>query len=161
MNDPHSLDPSPDGLASSAEPAAEPGHDTGEYRRSPDSVQRITAVHSLSKIQLLRNEYLGEIDKSVRDVSWDILLELIKARQSAKSVFLSDLAMAQGISMGTLVRYINLLEEGGFISRRAREKEEAEAGVSLTLSDYGYSVMSKMLDKMREELALSFHRFAP
>jgi len=98
--------------------------------RLPTAEARITFAKRIYRTRRLRAEFFG--DALFRDPAWDILLLLYCAEGSDDRMSVSAVCAACGASHTTGIRWVQLLEEAGFVAREPNASDRRVTWLSLT-----------------------------
>ena len=92
----------------------------------------------------MRNECASILPKNMlRDIAWDLMLELFLAAEQGHRPFIKQLESIAGEPIANAMRRIDHLEESGLLSRRQDDHDHRRVHVSLTRK--GYLAMANML----------------
>lgn len=95
----------------------------------------------------MRNECAPLLPKNMlRDISWDLMLELFLAAEQGRNPFIKQLESIAGEPIANAMRRIDNLEESGLLKRRQDEDDHRRVHVSLTRK--GYLAMANMLKRL-------------
>lgn len=83
----------------------------------------------LRRLRARRNDLLGA--EVVRDPAWDILLDLVAAREEGRETCVKTLCAGSGVPATTAMRHIERLERHGLVRRRPHELDSRRAIISL------------------------------
>lgn len=107
---------------------------------------KVSALDTIGRLRRVRNRY---DDHNLDDVSWELLLELLRAEHSQQRLSVSALTISiPGVSATTSLRRIGELTTGGYVDRTPDASDGRRDFVSLTmkarrlLADYLASIDS-------------------
>ncbi len=80
------------------------------------------------------------------DVAWEILVDLDRAHHESRSLAMSDLGLDSSIPLSTILRYVQKMEEDGFLLR-AIDPDDGRRTI-VTLSEKGHTAMSAIFDQL-------------
>ncbi|HEY0414118.1 MAG TPA: MarR family transcriptional regulator [Allosphingosinicella sp.] len=112
-------------LASSL--AAQPGEPARERRRHPSSDE---ALRMLTELRRVRYRHFP--GAPFADPAWDMLLDLMAARQAGQKISVSALCMSAELPPTTALRWVNALVSAGLIHRVADQVDRRRVLVELT-----------------------------
>lgn len=81
---------------------------------------------------------------------WRILLELFLSNAETTDIAVSDISLYTNIALTTSLRYLSLLEDGGYIRREPCEMDKRRHFLRLT--DNGREVMESFLESLWGEM---------
>jgi DNA-binding MarR family transcriptional regulator len=80
------------------------------------------------------------------DAAWEILLDLKRSAQLGQRLATSDLGLAAGIPLTTILRYIDRLVKDGYVVRRDDQDDRRRVFVDLT--ELGIEAMDSVFNKV-------------
>lgn len=97
---------------------------------TPTRSRKEERVHRILKLRRSRNELFGT--NLFGEPAWDMLLDLYAAHLESGRVSISSLCIASGVPPTTALRWISLLERGGWLRREPDAHDRRRYFVMLT-----------------------------
>ena len=96
----------------------------------PTAEARIAFAQRIYRTRSMRRDFFG--DALFRDPAWDILLLLYSAEGTGERISISAVCAASGASHTTGIRWIQLLEDSGYVSREPNSDDRRVTWLRLT-----------------------------
>jgi DNA-binding MarR family transcriptional regulator len=96
-------------------------------QRPPRSIGGFAA--RLRTLRARRNELVGA--ELMRDPAWDILLDLVAAREEQRTVSTKALCHGAGVPLSTTLRYLGRLEDRRLVRRQPHPHDQRQTLVTL------------------------------
>lgn len=117
---------------------------------------KVSVLDTIGRLRRVRSRYNSH---NLDDVSWELLLELLRAEGSQQRLSVSALTISiPGVSATTSLRRIGELASGGYVDRTPDARDGRRDFVTLTkkarglLADYLASVDSCLTDRDRDHI---------
>ena len=107
-------------------------------------IYNLEALRMAKRLYLLRRRREGFFAAGLfSDPAWDMLLDLFVSGGERRRLSVSAVCIGSGCASATALRYVGLLEGGGWISRSPDETDRRRDYIELT--DAGWAGMSELI----------------